>query len=92
MVPGQCVNILKGYCKVCYLVECLGHSAFILEFYIAFDIFLICLTGDCFINKLKLRDSLKSYDLVPTIRLHWILPIHQCYVDKYVRIIDARWE
>ena len=26
------------------------HARFILEFYIAFDIILICLTGDCFIN------------------------------------------
>ena len=56
LVPGECVNILKSYCKVRYLVECLGHSAFILEFYISFDIILICLTDDCFINKLKLRD------------------------------------
>ena len=53
------VNILKSYCRVRYLVECLGNSAFILEFYIAFDIILMCLTGDCFINKLKLRDPLK---------------------------------
>ena len=52
-----------------YLVECLGYSAFILEFYIAFDIILICLTGDCFINKLKLRDPFKSYEIVPSIRL-----------------------
>ena len=52
-----------------YLVECLGHSAFILEFYFVFDFILICLTGDCFINKLKLRDSFKSYDLVPSIQL-----------------------
>ena len=36
-----------------YLVEGLGHSALILEFCIAFDIILICLTGDCFISKLK---------------------------------------
>ena len=43
-----------------YLVECLGHSAFILEFYIAFDIILMFLIGDCFINKLKLRDPLKG--------------------------------
>ena len=42
-----------------YLVECLGYSAFILEFYIAIGIILICRTGDCFINKLKLRDPLK---------------------------------
>ena len=49
-----------------FLVECLGHSAFILEFYIAFD---IILTGDCFINKLKLRDPFKSYEIVPSIRL-----------------------
>ena len=27
----SCVNILKSYCKVRYLVECLGYSAFILE-------------------------------------------------------------
>ena len=59
LVPGKCVNILKSYLKVRYLFECLGQSAFILELYIAFDIFLICLTGDCFINKLKLRDPLK---------------------------------
>ena len=52
-----------------YLVECLGYSAFILEFKIAIDIILICLTGDCFINKLKLRDTLKSYEIVPSIRL-----------------------
>ena len=54
-----------------YLVECLGYSAFILEFYIAFDIILICLNGYCFINKLKLRDFVKSYEIVPTIRLQW---------------------
>ena len=42
-----------------YLVECLGHSAFILEFYIALDLILICLPGDCFINKLKLREVSK---------------------------------
>ena len=56
LVPGECVNTLKSYCKVRYLVEWLRHSAFILKFYIAFDIILICLTCDCFINKLKLRD------------------------------------
>ena len=68
-IPGESVNILKSYCKVRYLVECLGHSAFILEFYIAFDIILICLTGDCFINKLKFRDPYKSNEIVPSIRL-----------------------
>ena len=56
-----------------YLVECLGYSAFILEFYIAIDIILICLTGECFINKLKLRDLFKSYEIVPLIRLQWIV-------------------
>ena len=55
-----------------YLVECLVHSAFILEFYIAFDIIMICLTGDCFINKLKLRDPFKRYEIVPSVRLQWI--------------------
>ena len=70
-VPGECVNILKSYCKVRYLVECLGHSAFILELYIAFDIILICLTGDCFINMLKLRVAFKRYEIVPSIRLQW---------------------
>ena len=75
-----------------YLVECLGYSTFIMEFYIAFDIILICLTGDCFINKLKLRDPFKSYEIVPSIRLQWILPIHQCNVDKFVHVSDARWE
>ena len=55
-----------------YLVECLGHSAFILEFDITFDVILICLTGDCFINKLKLRDRFKSYEKVPSIQRQWI--------------------
>ena len=55
-----------------YLVECLGHNAFMLDFYIAFDIILVCLTGDCFINKLKLIDPFKSYQIVPSIRLQWI--------------------
>ena len=72
LVPGEYVNILKSYCKVRYLVECLGYSAFILELYIAFDIILICLTGDCFINKLKLGDPFKSYEIVPSIQLQWI--------------------
>ena len=66
------VNVLKSYCKVRYLVECLGYSTFILEFYIAFNIILICFTGDCFINKHKLRDPIKSYEIVPSIRLQWI--------------------
>ena len=72
-----------------YLVECLGYSAFILVFYIAFDIILICLTGDCFINKLKLRDPIKSYEIVLSIRIQWILPTHQCNVDKLVWFSDA---
>ena len=59
LVPGECVNILKSYCKVRYLVECLRHSAFIVEFYIAFDIFLVCHTGDFLINKHKFKDPLK---------------------------------
>ena len=42
-----------------YLVECSGHSAFILEFYIVLDLILICLPGDFFINKLKLREVSK---------------------------------
>ena len=67
------VNVLKSYCKVCYLFECLGYIAFVLEFYIAFDSILICLPGDCSINKLKLRDPIKSYEIVPSIRLQWIL-------------------
>ena len=75
-----------------YLVECLWYSAFMLVFYIAFDFILICLTGDCFINKLKLRDPFKSYEIVPSLGLQWILPVHQCNVDKFVRVSGARWE
>ena len=63
------VNILKSYCKVRYLVECLEYNTFIMEFYIAFDIILICLIVDCFINKLKLIDPFKSYKMVPSIPL-----------------------
>ena len=66
------VNVLESYCMVRYPVECLWYSSFILEFYIAIDIILICLTGDCFIKKLKLRDPFKSYEIVPSIRLQWI--------------------
>ena len=85
------LNILKRYCKMCYLVECLGYSAFIFEFYIAFDIILICVTGKCFINELKLRDPFKRYEIVPSIRIQWILPIHQYNVD-FVRVSDTRWK
>ena len=73
LVPGVCVNILKSYCMVRYLVECFGHCAFILEFYIDFAIILICLTGDCFMNKLKFRDPFKSYEIVPSIRLSFVV-------------------
>ena len=52
-----------------YLVECLEYSTFIMEFYIAFDIILICLFVDCFINKLKLIDPFKSDKKVPSLRL-----------------------
>ena len=58
-----------------YLVDSLVHSAFKLEFYIAFDIILICLTGDCFINKLKLRDSplnTTPKDFYLSINVMWI--------------------
>ena len=66
----------------------LGLCAFIFEFYIAFDIIMICLNGQCFINKLMLRDSYKSDEIVPLD----VLPIPQCNVDKFVRVSDARWE
>ena len=69
-----------------YLVEYLGYSAFIFKFYIASDIILICLTGDCFINKLKSRDLFKSYEIVPQYDSSGFLPIHQCTVDKFVRV------
>ena len=92
LAPGECVDILKSYCRVRYLVECLGHSAFILEFYITFDIILLRLTSDCFIIRLKLRDPFKSYKIVSSIRLQWILAIQQCNVDKFVCVSDARWE
>ena len=58
-----------------YFVKCLRYSAFILEFYIPFNIILIGLTGDCFINKLKLRDPFKSYEIVGfhlSINVMWI--------------------
>ena len=46
-------------------------------------VILICPTGNWFINKLKLRDPFKSFEIVSSIRLQWILPIHQCDVDKF---------
>ena len=55
-----------------YLVECLGHSAFILEFCMALIVSLYALLVIVFFNKLKLRDPLKSYEIVPSIRLQWI--------------------
>ena len=60
-----------------YLVECLGYSAFILEFYIALYIVLICLTGNCFINKLKLRErdsplNTTPVDFYPSVNVMWI--------------------
>ena len=61
------------------LVESLGYSAFILEFYIAFDIILICLTGDCFINKLKSRTSLKV-----TTPVEFYLSINVMWINLFV--------
>ena len=60
-----------------YHVECLGYSAFILEFYIALYIVLICLTGDCFMNKLNLRErdsplNMTPVDFYPSIIVMWI--------------------
>ena len=73
---------------MCYLVKSLGHSAFIYEFYITFDIILICLTSDCFITKLKLRDPFKSYEMFPSIRLKWIFT-HPS-MSKFVCVSEAR--
>ena len=67
-----------------YLVECLGHSAFILEFYIAFDIILICLTGDCFINKLKLRDPFKRYEIVPSTLVDFYPSINVMWINLFI--------
>ena len=80
------MNVLKRYCKVRYLVECLWCSAFILEFYIAIDIILICLTGDCFINKLKLRDPFESYEIVPSICFQWIFNpfVNVMWINSFV--------
>ena len=60
-----------------YNVECLRYSAFILEFYIALYIVLICLTGDCFINQLNLREgdsplNMTPVDFYPSINVMWI--------------------
>ena len=77
---------------MCYIVECLGYSAFILEFYIAFDIILICVAGDCFTNKLKLRDPFKMTRKSPQYDSSRFLPIHQCNVDKSVCVSEAKWK
>ena len=78
--------------QVRYIVEWLRYSAFILEFNIAFDIILICVTGDCFINKLKLRDPFKSTRYSPQYGSSGFLPIDQCNVNKFARVLDTRWE
>ena len=67
----------------------LGAKCIHLGVLYCFDIILICLTGDCLSNKLKLRDPFKSYEKVPSIRLQWIFPINQCNVDKFVGVSDA---
>ena len=72
-----------------YLVECLGHSAFILEFYIAFDIILICLT---LLTSISWETPLKVTSYSPQYDSSGFLSIHQCNVDKCVRVADARWE
>ena len=60
-----------------YHVECLGYSTFILEVYVALYIVLICLIGDCFINKLNLRErdsplNTTPVDFYPSINVMWI--------------------
>ena len=69
-----------------YIVECLGHSAFVLEFYIAFDIIMICLTCDCFINKLKLRDPLLKLRDSPlnTTPVEFYLSINLMWINLFV--------
>ena len=69
-----------------YLVECLEYSTFIMAFYIVFYIILICLIVDCFINKLKLIDPFKSYEIVPSIRLQWIFypSINVMWINLFV--------
>ena len=37
----------------------------------------MCLTGDSFSDKLKMRDPLKRYEIVPSIQFQWIFTIHQ---------------
>ena len=63
-----------------YLVECLGYSAFRLEFYIAIDIILICLTGDCSITNLKLRDPIKVMRLTPQLAFLLIIGLLLCSI------------
>ena len=67
-----------------YLVKCLEHSAFILELYIAFDIILICLIRECFINKLKLRDPFKRYERVNTTPVEVYPSINVMWTNLFV--------
>ena len=91
LVSDEHMNILQSFCKVRYLAECLGHSAFILVFYIAYDIILICLTGVSFIFNLKLGDPFKSHKVAPLSTTPSVfLHIHQCSMDKLFRVADAR--
>ena len=44
-----------------------GQGAFKMEFYIVNEIILICLSVDCYIYKLKLRDTLRRHEIAPTL-------------------------
>ena len=69
-----------------YLVECLGHRAFILVIHIAYNIILICLTGDCSIYKLKLGDPFKTHDLATYLQLpvDFYTPINVTWIYLFV--------
>ena len=67
-------------------------------FYMAYDIILICLTGDCFIYKLKFGDPFKSHEIAPYLRLPVDLytPINvmciNCFMFQTPDVLSVRWE
>ena len=93
LVPGECVNILKSYYTVWTILSNawgIVHSYWsfisllILSWYALLVV--VSLTSSSWETPLKLRDS--PLNTTPV----GFLPIHQCNVDKFVRVSDARWE
>ena len=66
LIPDERTNALQKYSMVSYILDASGQGSIIMEFYIVCEIILICLSVDCSIYKLKMRDTFRRHEIAPT--------------------------